>query len=92
MVVSSLLGIEAQATFFTLEGLGQVSEPGMDGDFVFTLQVISPPSPKLSRIVRWVHPLLALGQLHAAGQEQLRQGAGRSWQPLCSSQQSVQAA
>ena len=60
---------------------------------VFTLQVIDPPFPpkKLSRVFVRVHPLLALGQLHAAGQERLGQGVGWSWQPLCGAQQPIQA-
>ena len=55
----------------------------------FTLQVIDHLSSHLFRIR--LHPVLALGQLHGAGQECLGQGLGRSWQPLCGAQQPVQA-
>ena len=57
----------------------------------FTIQVIDSLSSQPIRILGRLHPVLALGKLHGAGQECLGQGVGRSWQPLCGAQQPVQA-
>ena len=59
---------------------------------IFTLQVVTDPPPleNFYRVFGRLQPILALGQIHGAGQECLGRGVGRGWQSLCCPQQPLQ--